>query len=128
MIRNVEESEKLSIKQQEAIKLIILGYSVEEIAKKLKVNHNTIYRWRKQDVYKNALSSKQDDIANNVYNKIKSLSIKSLKVLEQLLENADNENNKLKASMFILDKMIQLNDENLIEKLNNIESLLSSNK
>lgn len=127
MNENVEGKEKISVKQKEAIRLIVSGHSIEEISKKIKVNINTIYRWMKQEDFKNELTLKQDDISNCVFNKIKKLSTKALNVLDNLLEEAENENNKLKASMFIIDRMFQLNDEGFIERLDNIEELLKRN-
>lgn len=124
MSKNVEDLEKITLKQNEAIKLILQGLNNEEIARKLKVNNNTVYRWRNQESFKSILSQKQEELMEEVFQKIKKLSLQSLKVLEELLVNADNENNKLKSAMFIIDKLFVIKDEKVLEKLDYIERLL----
>lgn len=52
MYENVEE---LNEKQINAISLLASGKTIEEVAKALNLNTNTIYRWKKTHTFKTAL-------------------------------------------------------------------------
>lgn len=125
MYENVEEIEKLNEKQENTINMLVLGKSVEEVAKELNLNINTIYRWKKSQKFKQALKDKQDTIFDEITSKLGVISIDALNVLYDLMNNATNENNKLKASMFILDKILQYQQLEFIKRLDIIEERLN---
>ena len=58
--------------------------------------------------------------------KLNSLGNKAIDKLLFLLDNADNENNQLKASMFILDKTLQFNQLEIIKRIDAIEEQLKN--
>lgn len=125
MYENVEKIEKLNEKQENTINMLVLGKSVEEVAKELNLNINTIYRWKKSKKFKQALKDKQDTIFDEITSKLGVISIDALNVLYNLMNNATNENNKLKASMFILDKILQYQQIEFIKRLDIIEERLN---
>ena len=125
MYESVEEIEKLNEKQENTINMLVLGKSVEEVAKELNLNINTIYRWKKSQKFKQALKDKQDTIFDEITSKLGVISIDALNVLYDLMNNATNENNKLKASMFILDKILQYQQLEFIKRLDIIEERLN---
>lgn len=126
MNENVEENKNLNDKQKQALSLLLLGKTNEDVAKELKINGNTIYRWRKQESFKTALKNKQEAVIEELISKIQPLGNKAIDVLESLLNNASNENNKLKASIFIIEKLLQLKDDYLLQKIEEIEIILKS--
>ncbi|MBQ8891286.1 MAG: helix-turn-helix domain-containing protein [Bacilli bacterium] len=125
MYENVEEIEKLNEKQENTINMLVLGKSVEEVAKELNLNINTIYRWKKSQKFKQALKVKQDTIFDEITSKLGIISIDALNVLYDLMNNATNENNKLKASMFILDKILQCQQLDILKRIDALEERLN---
>ena len=124
MYDNVYDLENLSDKQKQALNLLLSGSSNEDVAKRLKVNINTIYRWKRQDPFKSVLRDKQDALIEDIINELQPLGIQAVETLKDLIFNASNENNKLKASMYIIDKLIQSRDAELLNKIEEIESVL----
>lgn len=126
MYENVEEFENLNEKQQSAINLLVLGKTTEEISKELNINANTIYRWKKNNLFKQTLRDKQDIIFDDLTYKIGSIGVEALNTLYDLMKNATNENNKIKVSMFIIDKLFQIKENDTIRKIQEIEYALQS--
>lgn len=127
MYENVEEIEKLNEKQENTINMLVLGKSVEEVAQELNLNINTIYRWKKSRKFKQALRDKQDTIFDEITSKLGVIGVDAINVLYDLMQNATNENNKLKASMFIIEKLLQLKDYETIRKVEEIEYAIKGN-
>lgn len=126
MYENVEEIEKINEKQENTINMLVLGKSIEEIAKELNLNINTIYRWKKSRKFKQALRDKQDTIFDEITSKLGVIGVDAINILYDLMQNATNENNKLKASMFIIDKLLQLKDYDTIKKIEEIEYIMQT--
>lgn len=126
MYENVGELENINEKQATAINMFVTGKSVEDIAKELNINANTIYRWKKQKVFKQALKIKQDLIFEDITLRLGAIGIDAVSILSDLMKNAVNENTRLKASTFIIDKLLQLKDYETIKKIEEIEFVLSS--
>lgn len=126
MHENVEEIEKLNEKQENTINMLVLGKSVEEVAKELNLNINTIYRWKKSRKFKQVLRDKQDIIFDEIISKLGAIGVDAINILYDLMQNATNENNKLKASMFVIDKLLQLKDYDTIKKIEEIEYIMQT--
>ena len=122
MLENVYDLEKLTDKQKQAIKLLLSGKTNEEVAKELGINITTMYRWKRQNVFRKVLNDKQNDICNELH----LLGNKAVDVLKELMEDASNENNRLKASMYIIDKLFQIRDAELLTKVEEIEIVLKN--
>lgn len=127
MYENVEEIEKLNEKQEQAINMLLYGKTAEEIAKDLNINTNTLYRWKKNKFFKQVLREKQDAVFDDITYKICSIGEEALNTLYDLMRNASNENNKIKASIFILDKISQYEHLELLKRLDFIEERLNMN-
>lgn len=56
--------------------------------------------------------------------KFHTLGDKSLNNLLSILDNSENENNQLKTSTFILDRILQYQQLELLKRINNIEERL----
>ena len=103
----VDNLKKLSDKQQNALMLILLGENNKSVASKIGVDENTIYRWRNDINFKSVLLDMRIQVLENIEVQLHNLGNKAIKKLTHLLDNAENENNQLKASTFILDKILQ---------------------
>lgn len=119
-----EKVEELNEKQINAISLLASGKTIEEVAKALNLNTNTIYRWKKTHTFKTALRDQQNLIFNNITLKLAEMGTDAVKVVYDIMNNASSENLRLKASMFIIDKIIQVEDNETIKRIDEIEFAL----
>lgn len=124
----VDKFKKLSDKQQMALSLILIGENNKNVASKVGVDENTIYRWRNSEPFKSILIELRLQEIESLEFKISNLGAKALNKLAYLLENADSQNNQLKASTFIVDKILQLNELEIIKRLDDIEEKLINEK
>lgn len=124
MNENVEILEKLSDKQQQAILLLLLGDNNKTVASKIGVDENTVYRWRNEPIFKSALLDMRIQSLESIETKLHSLGDNALNKLKTILNNAENENNQLKASIFILEKILQYEQLQLLKRLDAIEERL----
>lgn len=121
MYENVED---LNEKQINAINMLASGKTIEDVAKELNLNINTIYRWKKNNSFKYALRDQQNQFFNNISIELNKLGTEAIGVLKDMMENATSESIKLKASMFIIDKIIQVEDNETIKRIDEIEFTL----
>lgn len=121
----VDNLKKLSDKQQNALMLILLGENNKSVASKIGVDENTIYRWRNDINFKSVLLDMRIQVLENIEVQLHNLGNKAIKKLTHLLDNAENENNQLKASTFILDKIMQYEQLQLYKRLDIIEERLN---
>lgn len=119
-----EKVEELNEKQINAISLLASGKTNEEVAKILNLNTNTIYRWKKTHTFKMALRDQQNLIFNNITLKLSEMGTDAVKVVYDIMNNASSENLRLKASMFVIDKIIQVEDNETIKRIDEIEFAL----
>lgn len=120
----VDNFKKLNDKQQEAIILILLGESNKSVAVKVGVDENTVYRWRTSKEFKDILLTMRLQAIESIELKLHNLSRTAIDKLESILDNAKNENNQLKASIFVLDKVLQYSQLEFIKRLDAIEEKL----
>lgn len=106
--------------------MLISGKTIEEISKKLNININTIYRWKRQTNFKQSLKSKQDSVFEDISLKLGSIGTEAIEIIYNLMKNAINENTKLKASTFVVDKLLQLSNDDIVKKIEEIELVLST--
>lgn len=120
----VENFKKLNDKQQIALSLLLTGDNNKIVASKVGVDENTIYRWRNDPLFKELLVNLRIQALESIEIKLHALGDKALNKLLSILDNAENENNQLKASIFILDKILQYERLELVKRLDNIEERL----
>lgn len=121
MYENVEE---LNEKQITAINMLASGKKIEEVAKELSLNINTIYRWKKTRKFKIALREQQNLIFNEITLKFCEMGTEAINTIYNIMKNGTSENIRLKASMFIIDKIIQVEDNETIKRIDEIEFTL----
>ena len=118
MYENVDE---LNEKQITAINMLATGKKIEEVAKELSLNINTIYRWKKTHKFKLALREQQNLIFNEITLKFCEMGTEAINTIYTIMKNGTSENIRLKASMFIIDKIIQVEDNETIKRIDEIE-------
>lgn len=123
---NVGENDKLNEKQENAINMLVAGKPIDEISKELNININTIYRWKKQTIFKEKLRSRQNLIFEDITLRLEAIGIDAVNMLYNLMITSANENTKLKASIFIIDKLLHIRDDEIIRKIEEIEFVLSA--
>lgn len=121
MYENVEE---LNEKQITAINMLASGKKIEDVAKELNLNINTIYRWKKTRKFKLALREQQNLIFNEITLKFCEMGTEAINTIYNIMKNGTSENIRLKASMFIVDKIIQVEDNETIKRIDEIEFTL----
>lgn len=121
MYENVEE---LNEKQVTAINMLASGKKIEDVAKELNLNINTIYRWKKTRKFKLALREQQNLIFNEITLKFCEMGTEAINTIYNIMKNGTSENIRLKASMFIVDKIIQVEDNETIKRIDEIEFTL----
>ena len=121
MYENVEE---LNEKQITAINMLASGKKIEDVAKELNLNINTIYRWKKTRKFKIALREQQNLIFNEITLRFCEMGTEAINTIYNIMKNGTSENIRLKASMFIVDKIIQVENNETIKRIDEIEFTL----
>lgn len=124
----VDNFKKLTDKQQKAISLLLAGENNKTVASKIGVDENTIYRWRNSPNFNQILTDMKLQALQSIETKLQNLGNKALNQLLYILENAENENNQLKASIFVLDKILQYEQLEIIKRLDLIEERLNKDE
>lgn len=71
--------------------------------------------------FKTALREQQNVIFNEVTLKFCEMGTEAINTIYSILKNGTSENIKLRASMFIIDKIIQVKDNETISRIDEIE-------
>ncbi|AFK87716.1 terminase small subunit [Thermoanaerobacterium phage THSA-485A] len=95
----------LSKKQLEAAKMIAEGrLTNEEIAQKCEVTDRTLYNWKKQEEFQQAIENFTAEIKKDIERKLMGMSSKALRELDKLL-CARSELVRLQAIKDVLDRL-----------------------
>ncbi|ORX22487.1 hypothetical protein BVF91_11640 [Thermoanaerobacterium sp. PSU-2] len=95
----------LTKKQLEAAKLIAEGNMTdEEIAKACSIGRTTLYRWKKQEEFRQAIDNFTAEMKKDIERKLMSMSSKALRELDKLL-CARSELVRLQAIKDVLDRL-----------------------
>ena len=122
------EKKELTSSQQKGIVALIECNSVEEAAKRIRVNKSTIYNWLKQDRFKNQLEAERAAVFREGLEKIKGATTNAAGTLIDLLKSKD-ENSRRLAAQKILDfalKIVEFQD--FEERISRIEEILEQNQ
>jgi len=95
----------LTKKQLEAAKLIAEGNMTdEEIAKACSIGRTTLYRWKQNDEFQQAIEDFTVEMKKDIQRKLMSMSSKALRELDKLL-SARSEMVRLQAIKDVLDRL-----------------------
>ena len=123
-----QEKSKLTARQLKAIPHIVSSPTYTEGCKKAGINKTTLYKWLKEPEFKAELDRQRDEIAAEAFGILSQGLTKAVETLVSLLDNKDNRLKRL-AAKDIIDFIIRHKEnEDLDERLKEVEKLLAEKK
>lgn len=102
-------------KQILAIELMAMGMPVEEVAESLNISKVTIYRWLKDDAFKNELENKSKEIVNQLSRKLAGIVFDNIGEVENLLTSS-NANIRVRAWGIVLSRLMDIIEISRLEE------------
>ena len=97
------KSEKLNKKQLDVMELLLIGESQRVAAERIGVAEETVSRWcNHNDAFEAELQRRRQDTWDASRDRLLSLSVKALDVLEEIVTAPEGENAALRASLAIV--------------------------
>ena len=122
------EKTQLTARQLKAIPVIVASPTYSEGCKKTNINRTTLYKWLKKPEFKAELDRQRDEIAAEAFGILSQGLTKAVETLVGLLDNKDDRLKRL-AAKDILDFIIRHKEnEDLDERLKEVEKLLAEKK
>ncbi|MFC1739107.1 phBC6A51 family helix-turn-helix protein [Planctomycetota bacterium] len=119
---------KLTARQLKAIPHIVSSPTYTKGCKKAKINKTTLYKWLKEPEFKAELDRQRDEIAAEAFGVLSQSLTQAVEALVGLLDNKDNRLKRLTAKD-IIDLIIRHKEnEDLDERLKEVEKLLAERK
>jgi len=106
----------LTHKQEKAIMLLLQNKKIEEVAQELKISQVTLYRWLKQENFKQRFSEVRQELFNEALNSLKTLSKQAIDTLDDILKNGTKETSRVTASKTVLELALRLKEVEELEK------------
>lgn len=97
----------LTSQQEKGAILLASGTKIEDVCQSLQIGRSTLYRWRRGDAFKCFLNLVTKDIKTYVETSVLDLHTDALRAVKDSL-SSDNESVKLKAAIWILDKVTSI--------------------
>lgn len=80
----------LSKNKLKAIEFLNQGYSIENTANEIGINKRTLYRWKKEDSFKQCLDEKQEEIREEIRRKFLDTAYKARLELEKMIKDKNS--------------------------------------
>jgi transposase len=93
--------ETVKPKQLKAISLMLEGTSIKRIIEELKIDRNTLWRWKKETIFISEYNKQGNAISNGLKYKHQKLVEESFKVLEETLKTGTDKQ-KITVAMAII--------------------------
>jgi len=106
----------LTHKQEKAIMLLLQNKKIEEVAQELRISQVTLYRWLKQDTFKQRFNEVRQELFNEALNSLKTLTKEAIDTLEDVLKNGTKETSRVTASKTVLELALRLKEVEELEK------------
>ena len=128
MKQNVTKTIKLTDRQLKTIPAIVSSPTYTEGIKKAKVSRKTFYQWLKQPEFKAELDRQRNDIAAEAFGVLSQGLTRAAETLVGLLDNKDDRLKRL-AAKDVIDFIIRHKEnEDLDERLTEVEKQLAEKK
>jgi hypothetical protein len=122
------EKTKLTDRQLKAIPIIVTCPTYSEACKKAKVNRTTFYEWLKMPEFKAELDQQRDEIAAEAFGVLSQGLTKAVEAIVSLLDTKDDRLKRL-AAKDVIDFIIRHKEnEDLDDRLKEVEKLLAEKK
>jgi hypothetical protein len=123
-----EKKAKLTDRQLKAIPHIVSSPTYTEGCKKAKINKTTLYKWLKEPEFKAELDRQRDEITAEAFGVLSQGLTKAVETLVSLLGNKDDRLKRL-AAKDVIDFIIRHKEnEDLDERLKEVEKRLAEKK
>lgn len=96
----------IEAKHRKAIDLYISGMSVAEICRQINITRSTWYNWMKDEDFKEELNKRKKEIKEEIDIDMTKKSKLYLSKIEEIALTSKNDTTKLKALMYLLDKVL----------------------
>jgi transposase-like protein len=106
----------LTHKQEKAIMLLLQNKKIEEVAQELKISQVTLYRWLKQDAFKERFNEVRQELFTEALNSLKTLTKQAIDTLDDILRNGTKETSRVTASKTVLELALRLKEVEELEK------------
>lgn len=111
--------------QMRCLPLLVIGLSANKVAEKANVSATKISQWKSDPIFMEALELSRRDAVSDAQKAFKGLSLKAIEILSETLDSG-SEANRLKASIYILDKIELAESAYSIKGDVNINEVLSA--
>ncbi len=123
-----EKKTKLTARQLKAIPHIVSSPTYTEGCKKAKINKTTLYKWLKEPEFKAELDHQRNEIAAEAFGVLSQGLTQAVEALVSLLDNKDDRLKRLTAKDVIDFIIRHKENEDLDERLTEIEKLIAEKK
>jgi hypothetical protein len=97
----------LTPQQEQACILLASGENFTTVARQLKINRSTLYEWQDNTAFKCFYNQQCQDHKQEVKNALLGLHLSAIETLTDLLNNG-NENTRLKAAIWLLERVASI--------------------
>jgi len=102
-------------RKSKAIEALGFGLSVADASEKANVSRKTVYRWLELDDFKSAVLKRQNEVLEQVSQRLSGLALQALETLGELMASGD-ENIRLRASSSVLSRFTEILELLRLEK------------
>ena len=99
------EFSSLTAKQAKCLPLLAVGMTASDVSKKLKVSQVQISEWRHDPNFMTALDTIRRNALRDAEIALTGLAMDAVQVLRESLNNSTSEQAKLRAAMFVIDRL-----------------------
>jgi len=99
------EFAELTPKQIKALPLLAIGCSASEVSGKVNVSQVQISEWKRNPKFMTALDIVRRNALRDAESALTGLAMKAVQTLHELLNNASSEQTKLRAAIYIIDRL-----------------------
>lgn len=99
------EFAELTSKQVKCLPFLAIGCTAAEVAEKVKVSQVQISEWKRNPQFMSALDTVRRNALSDAGTALTALANDAVQTLRELLINASSEQVKLRAAMYIIDKL-----------------------
>lgn len=103
----VSKDTGLTAQQEKCAILLASGIKITDVAEQIGTSRGTLYRWQNLVAFQCFYNLMKQDIKNYVEGSVLELHTKALKAIGESMES-NNEQIRLKASMWVIDKIQQI--------------------
>ncbi len=123
-----KDKSKLTERQLKAIPHIVSSPTYTEGCKKARINKTTLYKWLKEPEFKAELDRQRDEVAAEAFGILSQSLTKAVETLVGLLDNKDDRLKRLTAKDVIDFIIRHKENEDLEERLTEVEKRLAERK